>query len=224
MSTRCNVLIGDRQFYHHNDGYPDGVGADLAYWLSHCGGESQVSADIVEDWMAHYLGQGIPSLIGVSWVDQSYEREDANGLHWDIEYLYLIKVDGPPHFKPHLYCVDVNRYLEENPMKGQKNVWLGRERHPFFGYKPSTYRKMFCRPEYEMPLPSTEVPRDERVYFMAAMMGRKDAINRGLDPDDDTPYGAYAGHGFFRVRNAKHKTVPKNAYRSGLYAARRYRP
>ena len=44
MSTRCNILIGDRQFYHHWDGYPDGVGADLAYFIAN------VNAGYLERW------------------------------------------------------------------------------------------------------------------------------------------------------------------------------
>ncbi len=219
MSTRCNVLIGDRQFYHHNDGYPGGVGADLAYWLA-----NRRSHGATEEGLANELGYGIPGRLAntIYGRDESYEEEPADGLHWDIEYLYIVTSDGPHGAR--LFCVDVDRYLEENPAKGMKNVWDGRERHPFFRYKPSTYRKKFCDPEHEIALPSADVPPERQVYLLAATMDRAEAVRRGLGPDDDTPYGAYAGGGFFRVRNAKRKTVPKNAYRSGLYAARRYRP
>ena len=38
MSTRCNVIIKEYdgnffQLYHHHDGYPEGVGADLEEYI-----------------------------------------------------------------------------------------------------------------------------------------------------------------------------------------------
>lgn len=61
MGTRSNIIVGNQQFYHHWDGYPEGVGADLAYFLAN------INAGYLPAWnksiekLAEYLRyNGIP--------------------------------------------------------------------------------------------------------------------------------------------------------------------
>lgn len=91
MSTRCNIILEDAKtrkriyLYHHHDGYPEGVGADLARFVA--------------KWNRHYyyrieeyanaLLKGIESEF-YGRKDDEYEL--TSGLHGDIEYCYLIKM------------------------------------------------------------------------------------------------------------------------------------
>lgn len=86
MSTRCNIIIKDRwnrrvYLYHHCDGYPEGVGADLKEYLSKWA-----------DWQIRQHGLcDIPNKLvkdNAGLNDKSYEI--TAGLHGDIDYCYVI--------------------------------------------------------------------------------------------------------------------------------------
>lgn len=83
MSTRCNIIItgyareSKIYLYHHSDGYPSGVGADLAEFLN----ENVCKKH--EKWYS----EGIATKL-VKRADARYEC--SMGLHSDIEYLYVI--------------------------------------------------------------------------------------------------------------------------------------
>lgn len=85
MSTRSNIVIKKtvnneiitHQFYHHFDGYPEGVGFELLNKLN------EVS-DIEDD---------IEMYKAIMDIDDSYEAEGQLNLHGDIEYLYVIDLD-----------------------------------------------------------------------------------------------------------------------------------
>ncbi len=199
MSTRSNILIGNEQFYHHWDGYPEGVGQDLAYFLAN------INAGHLKAWngslekLAEYVRyNGIPGRLGTDrGVDKAYEYEPEPGLHGDIEFLYLIQ-GKPGHYK--LYCVDVWKYLESTPFEG--DFW----EHPFFMMKTSELTKKFCKPEYEMTLPSPQVPEGQRLYKSFGTFTHDEAKHCGMGTDigyGDSDYRS----GFVRIRNVKRKTV-----------------
>lgn len=91
MSTRCNVVVknGSKQtiLYHHFDGYPEGVGKNLVEFMAdkHSGEINDVD-EFVKELKA---------------FDNIYE--DTLGLHWDIEYLYVIWLDAES-----VVCYSVN--------------------------------------------------------------------------------------------------------------------
>lgn len=93
MSTRCNVIIKNDAseknsesviLYHHHDGYPDGVGAELKKVLSQ--GTFSDKSELSEVLVGDYEG---------------YEVEE--GLHGDIEYLYTISLN-----QRQLKCQSIN--------------------------------------------------------------------------------------------------------------------
>ena len=81
MSTRAHIVVisedEERYVYHHSDGYLEGVGEDLKYFLKDIYKPSDYSADELcqqlEDW------------------DVSYQYEDS-GIHGDEEYIYYIDI------------------------------------------------------------------------------------------------------------------------------------
>lgn len=93
MSTRCQIRIKDQwaqvDLYHHHDGYPEGVGADLKEYIgklpngaySHWS-ISRISNELLKGALKieHFDGRITP--------DMGYEL--ALGFHSDIEYAYLI--------------------------------------------------------------------------------------------------------------------------------------
>lgn len=84
MSTRCNVIIKERsgkffQLYHHHDGYPEGVGADLEDYIEQMGNDCLVDGKKFSDFLCD------PKR------DDEYEYEGTNICpHGDIEYLYIV--------------------------------------------------------------------------------------------------------------------------------------
>lgn len=73
MSTRCQirVIIDDKthvDFYHHYDGYFEGVGDELQAVLAGCENGEELCSKLV------------------AYDSEQYEHTD--GLHGDIEYLY----------------------------------------------------------------------------------------------------------------------------------------
>lgn len=82
MSTRCNILVKDKGYndiilYHHQDGYPEGVGADLVERFKEL--FSRKGNYIFAIVLANKLIK-----------DSEDEYEVTNCIHGDIEYLYTI--------------------------------------------------------------------------------------------------------------------------------------
>lgn len=94
MSTRCNVIIKNYdesgepiqyQLYHHHDGYPEGVGADLMEYIKEIQANEDKGVQILSscEKLAEYLCDPLRH--------DEYENEGTNiRLHFDIEYLYII--------------------------------------------------------------------------------------------------------------------------------------
>lgn len=106
MSTRCNIILNgyarDKKIYlyHHHDGYPSGVGADLAEFLKQRGCKKD--------------GRWDEELIATALVKkQDDEYECSAGLHGDIEYLYVIDA---PYGKLRCYEVDWKVVGWDKPM------------------------------------------------------------------------------------------------------------
>lgn len=193
MSTRCNVLIGRHQFYHHWDGYPEGVGADLAYFIAN------VNAGYLEGWsdtidrLAEFVEKhGVIGRLGsCGGGDRGYEAEQF-GLHGDIEFLYIV-TGGPGDYR--LFCVDVWKYIEDNPSAGRSMF-----DHPFYDYPFSTIQKKFAKAEYRMHLPSVDVPVEQRLYASTGILSHDEARYCGMKKD--LGYGEREWEtGIVRVRN-----------------------
>lgn len=93
MSTRCQIRIQDEfrsvDLYHHHDGYPEGVGADLKEYCSMLpnGKWSYWSIRrIANDFLKGELK--LEHCDGTIEPDMGYEL--TLGFHSDIEYAYLI--------------------------------------------------------------------------------------------------------------------------------------
>lgn len=84
MSTRANIFVdylGERkQFYHHYDGYPDGVGSELVEYLT----KAQEGTTETEKVFSNFMK--------IIKSDELYEEEDEVNIHGDIEYLYYVHI------------------------------------------------------------------------------------------------------------------------------------
>lgn len=97
MSTRCNILVGDEMFYHHTDGYPGGVGVELARYLS-----GMKVRKGKYDAALHAVVMGLRR----GDLGPEYEYEGRNQEpHGDIDYLYRVTCDSTGL---HLLCTDLN--------------------------------------------------------------------------------------------------------------------
>jgi len=80
MSTRCHIIVKENNketfIYHHHDGYPSGVGAELEGLLAKCEHANDFN-DLVD--RIELLGGG-------------YEIDE--GIHGDEEFIYTITVDN----------------------------------------------------------------------------------------------------------------------------------
>ena len=105
MSTRCNIVIKDDKnydpiyVYHHCDGYPEGVGAELKYIIENMYTEAFINRTSIANLLCDY-----PSHYG------PYEM--SNDIHGDIDYLYVLEV--LPDFKIKYRCIDVPFGVEYN--------------------------------------------------------------------------------------------------------------
>ena len=83
MSTRANIRITDGEdqilLYHHCDGYPEGVGAELKEFLKD-----------KRYWDAERIASGLATMKD-RW--NQYPYECAICLHGDEEYVYVIDCD-----------------------------------------------------------------------------------------------------------------------------------
>ena len=89
MSTRSNIFVdfnGERkQFYHHWDGYLDGVGKDLLVRME------MAIARARKDIPCFFSTERVyKEFLNLLEEEGSYEPEEI-GLHRDIEYLYYVK-------------------------------------------------------------------------------------------------------------------------------------
>ena len=94
MSTRSNIILVTpdnkvHQFYHHCDGYLSGVGEELRNKLVYSLGMNTLIKDKpLYDFLVVEITRDN------DYEDEfKHEMDDANYLHGDIEYLYVIK-DG----------------------------------------------------------------------------------------------------------------------------------
>lgn len=89
MSTRCNIILQDDNaakriyLYHHHDGYPEGVGSDLAHYIAEW---NKLYFYAIEEY-ANRLIKGEQSPFYEK-VDDEYRL--TRGLHGDIEFLYIL--------------------------------------------------------------------------------------------------------------------------------------
>lgn len=92
MSTRSNIFVdfnGERkQFYHHWDGYLDGVGKDLLVRM-------EFATAIARKASSYLIGDDLTKKAYKEFLklleeEGSYEPEEI-GLHGDIEFLYYVK-------------------------------------------------------------------------------------------------------------------------------------
>ena len=93
MSTRSNIFVdfnGERkQFYHHYDGYLEGVGKDLLVRMELAAAKARKAVSFLEgdDLRTEKAYKEFLKLLE---EEGSYELEEI-GLHGDIEYLYYVK-------------------------------------------------------------------------------------------------------------------------------------
>lgn len=86
MSTRSNIIIVTpdnqaHQFYHHCDGYLSGVGEKLRGMLN----ESANYEDLLKKLAT-------PDEYGGVYEDEGkHDQSDRHEMHWDIEFIYIIK-------------------------------------------------------------------------------------------------------------------------------------
>ena len=133
MSTRCNVIVKENdgkffQLYHHHDGYPEGVGADLEEYIK------QMDDDCLVD------GKKFLDFLCDPKRDDEYEYEGTNICpHRDIEYLYYIDLQ-----EQFIYCYSISilRYsgsMLKYLINQIKNNDLGNLSHVYLIYsKPFT--------------------------------------------------------------------------------------
>lgn len=89
MSTRSNIFVdfnGERkQFYHHCDGYLDGVGKDLLIRMAMAIERARNDISYLVSTERVYK-----EFINLLEEEGSYKPEEI-GLHRDIEYLYYVE-------------------------------------------------------------------------------------------------------------------------------------
>lgn len=110
MSTRCNILIKQQHLqvclYHHMDGYPEGVGMELAgifkknFTAKEEKGRLLWFEDVVNDLIKNHKGY-----------------EYCAALHGDIEYLYTIDLD-----RKKIVCEEVNNWHSDIIIKKTINM------------------------------------------------------------------------------------------------------
>ena len=98
MSTRANIAFGDKGnknigwMYHHFDGYPDGPIPQDINWINEQVKNKKIRPN-AEQAMGWLIRRGISETEDTyappKW--QASEYEPSLGIHYDIEYLYLIR-------------------------------------------------------------------------------------------------------------------------------------
>ena len=105
MSTRANVLVVEKngdweninQFYRHCDGYVEEAGKNLAV-LAYMAKEFSYSDKYTDDAGNEVVRDNFKRIrnrmLGYLNDSEDYEAEEYDdGLHTDIEYLYLVKIE-----------------------------------------------------------------------------------------------------------------------------------
>lgn len=93
MSTRCHIIIRDEsnnfecRIYHHFDGYPEGVGADLKKYLS------QRETNWFGTYIANDLIKGKITTETMNGLKPDMGYEVTFGIHGDEEFVYIIDCD-----------------------------------------------------------------------------------------------------------------------------------
>lgn len=96
MSTRSNIFVdfnGERkQFYHHCDGYLDGVGKDLLIRMAMAikRARKAIPYSLKDDNSGLRTERAYKEFFNLLEEEGSYEPEEI-GLHGDIEYLYYVE-------------------------------------------------------------------------------------------------------------------------------------
>ena len=96
MSTRSNIFVdfnGERkQFYHHWDGYVEGVGKDLLVRMEMAitRARNAIPYSLKDDSNGLRTEKAYKEFLNLLEEEGSYESEEI-GLHGDIEYLYYVK-------------------------------------------------------------------------------------------------------------------------------------
>lgn len=126
MSTRSNIILRQPgsietidgkniwQYYHHCDGYPEGVGLDLVTmafnaFKSVCHGA--FSRDGRKDLFYEFTSifcqyyRDIPDSKGDYEPEGNYGYADINHLHGDIDFLYLLDFDTQNSLD--IYCMPI---------------------------------------------------------------------------------------------------------------------
>lgn len=96
MSTRSNILIIKKdsdnkfvvtQYYHHCDGYLEGVGEELRLYAVTGVGFSAISNEELDVNIKKLLSENSQYK-----QEDNYDFSEKDGIHGDIEYLYVLDV------------------------------------------------------------------------------------------------------------------------------------
>lgn len=96
MSTRSNIFVdfnGERKpFYHHCDGYLEGVGKDLLVRMEMAIARARkaIPYSLKDDNSGLRTERAYKEFLNLLEEEGSYEPEEI-GLHGDIEYLYYVE-------------------------------------------------------------------------------------------------------------------------------------
>lgn len=97
MSTRSHILIKENgqeiKLYHHCDGYPEGVGADLKQFLKGfaCWNADYIATDLVKGAVqAQRITGWKPDGDPIHGLTSDDGYEITTGVHGDEEYVYVI--------------------------------------------------------------------------------------------------------------------------------------
>lgn len=127
MSTRSNIILRQPdsietidgksiwQYYHHCDGYPEGVGLDLVTmafdaFKSVCRSafsRDEKKKDLFSEFTSIFCQyyRDIPGSKGDYEPEGNYGYADANHLHGDIDFLYLLYFDTKNSLD--IYCMPI---------------------------------------------------------------------------------------------------------------------
>ena len=133
MSTRSNIFVdfnGDRkQFYHHHDGYIEGVGADLLIRMGMAVARARnaIPYSLKDDTVSLRTERAYKEFLGLLEEEGSYEPEEI-GLHGDIEYLYYVKFVSGEKDVVSCTATDWQKLDDENYRQGLETAECGEHR------------------------------------------------------------------------------------------------